>query len=362
VAERRRNLVSRLPFMLAMAVLGLAAIEMGMRYLDWPRSVISGWRTANPGGPVNQLGWRGQHWQPHRQTDFVIVMTGGVECTECPPDETLDVILEHALRQYSPKARVVTLGSRGYSEDQEYLALHEYFAHERADLVVTWASIAEDVPANMFRGVRTPAGPVILKPTFAWLDNDIRGPSDVIGEQVYNFKLSALLRPIFINLDSNWTRLLPAADPGASSPPPGITARLKVDDALEDQRTPWAIWMTPRPARVKYGIDLTRGLFRHMRELATLHGAKFTVLLTPPETHTEGPVALEHSGHWFVADPAARDAAIAEVTNGFDTITLARDTDLPASPRAERLIMERLAEALSQRDLLISAAFARARH
>jgi hypothetical protein len=271
-------------------------------------------------------------------------------------------MLERALRQYSPNARVVTLGSRGYSEDQEYLALHEYFTHDRADLVVTWASIAEDVPANMFRGVRTPSGPTILKPTFAWLDNDIRGPSDVIGEQVYNFKLTTLLRPIFVNLDSNWTRLLPAADPGTSSPPPGIAAHLKVDDALEDQRTPWAIWLTPRPDRVKYGINLTHALFRHMRELATLHGAKFTVLLTPPETHTEGPVALEHSGHWFVADPATRDAAIAEVTAGFDTITLARDTSQSAPPDAERRIMARLAEVLSQRDLLISAAYARARH
>jgi hypothetical protein len=348
--------------MLAMAVLSLAAVEMGMRYLDWPPPVTSGWRTTNPGGPVNQLGWRGQPWQPHRQTDFVVVMTGGAECTECPSDETLDVILERALRRYNPSTRVVTLGSRGYSEDQEFLAVHEYFAHERADLVVTWASIAEDVPANMFRGARTAAGPSTLKPTFAWLDNDIRGPSDVIGEKVYNFKLTTLLRPIFINLDSNWTRLLPAADPGASTAPPGISARLKVDDALEDQRTPLAIWLTPRPARVKYGIDLTHALLRHMRELATLHGAKFTVLLTPLEPHTEGPVALEHAGHWFVADPAARDAAIAEVTEGFDTITLTRDTIPPASPEAERRIMARLAEVLYQRDLLISAAFARARH
>jgi hypothetical protein len=99
-----------------------------------------------------------------------------------------------------------------------------------------------------------------------------------------------------------------------------------------------------------------------MRALATLRGARFAVLLTPPAGNDAAPVAVEHAGHWYTADPATRDAAIAEVTDGFDTIALAPEDRSSGSPEAERQTMARLAEALNQRDLLTSAAFARERH
>jgi hypothetical protein len=361
LAEDRKSPVLQIAFAVALAALGVATAEIAMRYRNWPPSVVSGWQTTAASGPVNQLGWRGQPWQPHRQADFVVVVTGRFECAECPPDETLDVMLERALRRYNPNARVVTLGSSGYSQDQEFLALHEYFAHERADLVVTWASIADDVPANTFRGVRTGSGSIRSKPTFALQDNDIRGPTEMIGQPLYGFKISALLWPMFIDLDRDWGRLLPKPDPGATDAPSTIAARRQVDDALEEQRSPWAIWLTPRPARVKYGIALTSALLRHMRELTTLRGARFTVLLTPPEPHAESPVALEHAGHWFVADPAARDAAVAEVTEGLDMITLPLMDSRPDSPEAGQQVMTQLADVLSQHNLLVSAALARPR-
>src|SRR5262249_1887964 len=155
-------------------------------------------------------------------------------------------------------------------------------------------------------------------------------------------KLSTLLRPMFINLDSNWTSLLPAADSGATRAPADVPVHLTVDDALQEQRSAWAIWLTPRPARVKYGIDLTRGLFRHMRDLGRLQGVDFEVLLTPVAARDPGPVALEHAGHWFVADPAARDAAVADITRGFDTISLPVEGGQARSPDAERAVMGRL--------------------
>jgi hypothetical protein len=86
------------------------------------------------------------------------------------------------------------------------------------------------------------------------------------------------------------------------------------------------------------------------------------LLSTPPETHAEGPVALEHGGRWFVADPAMRDAAVAEVTDGLDTITLAREESQPNAVAGEQNIMTRLAGVLSQHNLLVSAALTRPRH
>jgi hypothetical protein len=366
LAERPFHPVLRFGFAVAMILLGLAAMEMAMRYLDRPRGVISGWRSTEPLGPVNQFGFRGQPSQSLRTTDFVVILTGGaaVECLACPRDETLDLMLERAARQYNPNVRVVTLGGGGYNQDQEYLALHAFLALRHADLVVNWASIADDVPGNTFRSGQPRPGQTRPKPTFALHGDNSVGPTEGHGAQVYMTKISTLLRPLFIDLDRNWTTLLPKPDPGAASPPPGAETQSHVGEPLEQQRTPWSIWMTPRPARVSYGIALTRALLRHMRELSMLRGARFVVLMTPvPSGHqTDAPIALEHDGHWFLADPATRDAAIAEVTAGSDTIALPAEEAPPPSPEAQRQMMARLAEALNRRQLLTPMVTDRPRH
>ena len=349
-----------------MVLLALCAVESAMRYLDRPRAVISGWRTTVAGGPVNQLGFRGQRWKPFRLSDFVVVLTGGagVECLACPPDETTDVILEHALRQYNPDVRVVTLGSSGYAQDQSYLVLHQFLDSRHADLVIDWASFADDVPGNTFRFGQPRPDVNLPKPTFALRYGESIGPTEGLGQPVYKTKLATLLRPMFIDLDRNWTTLLPKADPGADSPPSSAETQAHVEADLEQQRTSWSIWLTPRPARVRYGIALTRVLLRHMRELSQLRGARFEILMTPPPAgpHTDAPVALEHDGHWFLADPATRDAAIAQITAGFDSITLAPADGQPGALEAQRQMMARLADALNQKGLLTEVPLDHPRH
>jgi hypothetical protein len=364
LAARTNSPATRIAFVVMMISLSVYAVELGMRYLNWPRPVASGWRTTTP-GPVNQFGWRGQPRPPRRPSDFVVVVTGGagVECLACPPNETLDMTLESALKAYNPNVRVVTLGSSGYGQDQEYLALKRYFTHERADLVVAWASVAEDVPTNTFRSAQKRPGQFTVKPTFLLSGRDIQGPTEEMGQWLYVGKLWGLVRPWLIDPDKNWTIVLPKPDAGADTPPPGIETRVEVDDALEEQRSAWSVWFRPRPARVKYGIDLTHALLRHMQSLAALRGARFTLLLTPSaaDARAKTPVALAHGGHWFVADPTARDEAVTEVTEGFDTITLAPEGESLKSPEAERRIMARLAGALSERNRLAQAALDRPR-
>lgn len=344
----------------------LAIAELGMRYLDRPRTVISGWRTTTEAGPFNQAGWRGRPWR-HRPSDFVVVVAGGgaVECPHCPPDETLDLILERALRPHKANAAVITLGSQGHGQDQALLALQQYLTRERADLIVVLASIADDVPRNTFRSGEKAPGAAMLKPTYALRGDQLLGPTDRIGQLVYRSKFSTLLHTPFTDLDRDWNAMLPPADPGAATPPAGIATRIRVEDRLEEQRTPWSTWMTPRPARVRHGIALTRALLGAMQRLATLHGARFAIVLTPPaglEAQANAPLALEHMGHWFVADPAARDAAIAEATAGFDPIVLAREEGETPPLDAERRRMAGLAGVLKQRDLLTRIAPDRPRH
>ena len=339
-----------------MAGLGVAAIEFGLRYLDWPAPVISGWRLTSAEGPVNQAGWRGQKW--HRlPSDFVAVLTGGdeVECVRCPPGETVDLILERALQRYNPNARVVTLGSRCYAQDQELLGLLEFFRHERADLVIDWAVVARDVPANVFRTGSISPGVVVWKPAYTLKDHVLAGPTEEIGEPVFQGKLVTLLLSPFIRPGVTWNWGLPEAVAGTTEPPPGVETKSHVEDALDQQRSGWSISLTPRPPRVSYGIELTRLLLGRMRDVATLHGARFSVLVTPPagEGTSKGPIALEHDGRWFLASPGLRDAAIADVTKGLDRIT--EDTAV-SSVEDERRVMEKLAAALNQRELLGAAA------
>jgi hypothetical protein len=364
LAERTNSPATRIAFVVMMISLSVYAVELGLKYLNWPRPVASGWRTTTP-GQVNQFGWRGEPRPPRRTSDFVVVVTGGagVECLACPPNETLDMTLERALHSYNPNVRVVTLGASGYGQDQEYLALKRYFAHERADLVISWASVADDVPANTFRSGQKRPGQFTVKPTFVFSGKDIRGPTEEIGQFLYSGKLWGLVRPWLIDIDRNWTIVLPKPDPGADSAPEGIATRVHVGDALEEQNSAWSIWLRPRPARVKYGIDLTHALLRHMQSLSALRGARFMVLLTPSaaDLRVSGAVALEHGGHWFMADPPARDAAVLEVTDGFDTITLAPEGGELKSPEAERRVMARLAEALNERNRLAQVALDRPR-
>ena len=366
MSERGYHPATRVGLAVATIALCLLAGEMAMRYWNWPPAVYSGWRATAAGGPVNPFGWRGQPVARPRPSDFVVVLTGGaeVECLRCPADETLDLILERALRRYNPNARVVTLGSGGYGQDQEFLALHGYFAHERADLVVSWASIAEDVAANTFRSGQPRPGQTSPKPTFALAGGDIRGPTEELGQPIYRAKLSGIFMPLFVNIDRNWSTLLPKPDPGAASAPSGMETRTLADEPLEEQRTGWSIWMSPRPARVQYGMALTRALLRHMRDLATLRGGRFVVLRTPSpaEARMETPVALGHAGHWFVADPAKRDAAIGEVTEGFDQVTLSPEGGQTDPVETERRLMTRLADALNQREMLVPAGLSRPRH
>jgi hypothetical protein len=366
LTERSFHPALRFAYGIAIALLALCAVEMAMRYLDRPRWVTSGWRSTATSGPINPFGYRGRPTKPFRTSDFVVVMTGAaaVECLACPPDETLDLMLERALRQYNQNVHVVTIGSSGYGQDQQYLALHRLLDTSHADLVIDWASFADDVPANTFRFGQPRPGQLMPKPTFALRGNDSVGPTEGIGGPVYKTKLSTLLRPMFIDLDRNWTTLLPKADPGAAIASSSAEIQSHVDADLEGQRTAWSIWLMPRPARVKYGMALTRALLLHMQDLSRLRGARFEILMTPVQStpHSDAPMALVHDGHWFLADPAARDAAIAEITAGLDSITLAADDSPAATPDAARQMMVRLAEALNRRGLLTEVPTDHPRH
>ena len=361
MAGRHPNRTLNIALAVASVGLMLAAVEMALRLADRPETVVSGWRATSPNPPIHQLGWRGRPF--NRQTGafmVVLVGAGNVECPLCPPEEPLDLMLERALRTHNPQARVVTLGANFYGQDQQYLAIQQYLKHGRADLIVVWPSLAADVPRNTFRTGTPAPGMTRPKPSFTLRDTNLLGPTEKIGDSLYRSKLSILAHRPFADFDRDWINMIPPADPGAAAAPDGVETKRTVQEALDEQRSPWSIWLTPRPSRVRYGIDLTRALLRRMEQVAGLQGSRFAVLLTADDTAPEPDrVALEHAGHWYLGEKSARDAAVEEIVGGMETIRLAAGA--LASPLAERLVVTRLAEALAEQEMLTPLAAARVR-
>ena len=313
----------------------LIVVEAALRVFNIPEPLISGWRTPAEFPPINQLGWRGQK-TAYKQDDFVVVLVGdsNVECRICPAEETTDVILQRALRGVHPKARDVALGSAGFGTDQEYLALQEYFSRHRADLVLHWLTINNDIWNNTFRTHGVTGKRARPKPTF-WLEGgQLRGPTEDIETRIdpaYTSRIVGLLDRVWHNPETAWATRLPPAGPGGTEPPQGTDATHRDSELLETQQAHWSVWMRPRTARVSYGIDLTRALLDRMRDLATRNKAHFALFhvdqLGPGAARdpvragnpreTRGTVAVGHRGHWYLADVAQLQATVADVARGF---------------------------------------------
>lgn len=338
---------------LGAVALCVLSLELAMRLIDKPAPIISGWRGNPP--PLNQLGWRGRPID-YAPDDFVVVLVGDsqVECRACPPDETLDLVLERALRRHIPNARVVTLGASGHGTDQEYLALREYLDRYRADLVIAWLTIGNDIINNLARSAGGGYHRFHPKPTF-WMEGDqLRGPTETIDAPVVTGKLRILWHRAFEDFETDWARRIPASDPGSSKPPESFDRVVRTFESVEEQRSLWSILQTPRPARIDYGIRLTRALLLRMKELAESKGAAFVVMrednFTPEavrqaarfglEMYLPGKTAVEHNGHWILAEEATYHATVRDTTEGLQVIAVPIRVENPRiSPQDHHYIM-----------------------
>src|SRR5262245_36739777 len=199
---------------LASSALALTAIEVTLRLLDrpvWDSELRAGWRAIGA-DRVNELGYRGQPIH-YSDRNIVIVLLGDsqVESEACPPDMIPERYLEQHLQRRDARYRVFTLGSRGYGNDQEYLALKEYFGKYRADAVVLWQTPSNDVWNNIFPTHNDGA----IKPTY-WLDHGtLKGPNYQRGEVIRKpaqTKIGVMLNRLLLRpngRDRGWERYLP---------------------------------------------------------------------------------------------------------------------------------------------------------
>jgi hypothetical protein len=282
--------------LLASSALMLTVIEVALRLLDkpaWDHELRAGWKSDSD--YHNELGYRGKPIH-YTDRDIVIVLLGDsqVASVACPPGGMPEQFLERYLDQFDARYKVFTLGSEGYGNDQEYLALKEYFRRYRANAVVLWETFENDVWNNVFPTHWPKDG--TIKPTY-WLDHEkLKGPNYQLDEVIskaartkIGVLLNRLLRPR--SLDESWERYLPTpyqplthyegsfvtdwdpSDPNNKNP-------LLGNENLRNEKSHLAIALYPRSERMQYGLDLTRNLFGLIKDLAREHDSSFFIFHT----------------------------------------------------------------------------------
>lgn len=174
-------LTSALPMVIS-TLIGLVIVEGTLRLMDHPSAPKIGWGWSQSpyanadfknAEPPNKLGLRGQNFEIN-DTDFVVLLVGDsyVEAGLQPAHDMPAIILEQALKdQYNiSNAKVFSLASAGWGQDQQLQAMERYFSDYRANLVLLWLTPVNDYWENTFVDRSTSAETGHLKPTLEWVD------------------------------------------------------------------------------------------------------------------------------------------------------------------------------------------------
>jgi hypothetical protein len=378
IGEGKPGATLRLLLIASSVVVALACSEAVMRVLNKPRAAVSGWR-ATYGAPaeINQLGYRGQQIA-YADDDFVVLLVGDsqVEARAC----AFDAMPERRLESYlqvpgsfsgSGRVRVFSVGASGYGQDQELLALREYFSRFRADLVVLWETPINDLWNNIFPTSFPADG--TSKPTFRLEGGRLLGPSEMIGQPILEtpeLKLTLMLRKNFHwSRDRAWEKFYPPAyapvtDAGGETVRDDWqqaydqNARSFRDENLANEKSHLAIFLTPRSPRTAYGLDLMRALILEMQRESTSHGARFVAFATDnprSEEHTHGEGLHRLNGKLYRTSRAQYADNLAYFNRGFDFLSVpvtledwkASPTDPHLNQQATAQVMKDLAERLA---------------
>lgn len=303
-------LVNILFFLLSIA-LTTAGLEFVLQAADYPRYPAIGWNWHESeyksqrfvDDSVNQIGSRGQAIE-YDDNDLVVLLVGdsqveaGMQGQSGQPER----ILQAVLREYGLKeVKVFSLASAGWSLDQQYIALQEYFSKYRADVVVHWLTPRNDFweAGNVDRSTLAVRGR--LKPTFM-----IREDGSLENYQFPTFRYK-LQHASYLAWDRvgggnignsgiatrDYERYLPSARHQPVGPydcPPfweqvesktagmrssGSFFTAKTEESLEESRSRFVPAIVPASARDFYYIELTHALQDEIEKLARAHTAAY---------------------------------------------------------------------------------------
>ena len=235
---------------------------------------------------ANQMGFRGKTIQPKKDTsERIIVFVGDsqVEGDALPFKLMIENLVQKILNQKDSlhTYKCYSVGAGGFGQDQEFLALKEYFKKYQADKVVLWFTPDNDIWNNIFP-THWPlnANP---KPTF-WIEHgQLKGPN---YQWLQTFPDSTKprwkqsTRP-FKEIDTKWESKLPPPYKAVplSSFKGVLTPTPIIEEPIEVEKSHYAIFLTPRSERMKYGIQLTRLLLDSIQQTCHANKADFAVFL-----------------------------------------------------------------------------------
>jgi hypothetical protein len=368
----------------ALFALGLG--EIALRITD-PSKIRSGWRDIYQlifvnyqHKQTNQLGYRGKpiNIEP---SDFVVLLIGDsqVECVACRdqhlPEDALQEYLAPLVKNRTVK--VFQLGASGYGADQELLALRSYFAKGfRADLVLVWQTLGNDIMDSIFPMSSTDFGSGHLKPTFR-LDDEgkLVWPASDIGGYFCRFYIECIY---FIqrygSIDAYWEQFLPPPARPIEGEPPAELPIVDAKDSIEYEKSIWGIFFEPDSPRKKYGIALTRALYKEMQAESARHHARFVIfdvnrrnkeavaelIKNFPQMRPMRQLVRRNGKLYLSGGPNAYLAVSRAVNSDFEFVVA--DLDRPNHVVSEKdphlnengnaSVMEQLSKILAQRDLI----------
>lgn len=196
---------------LGSTIVAIFIMEAILRGIGIPAKLNSGWGWENSAGrklsqydalTTNQFGYRGQSINYHAD-DYVVLLVGDsqVEAYAGRPEHMPEQFLQESLTsQLHKPVKVFSLASSGWGQDQQLLAIQEYFRVYRADLVLLWATPGNDFWENAFpdRSATPQAGP--LKPTFRLVDGELYGPYFRSGSYLHNSAIAQLIEAVIANM------------------------------------------------------------------------------------------------------------------------------------------------------------------
>ena len=368
-----RNSAVNVALLVVSTTVTLAAVEVVLRCLDKPMLLVCGWKSDTKASELNQLGYRGQPVQ-YADDDFVIVLLGDsqVQANACAYDWMPERRLEAHLRREGRAVRVFTLGAFGYGQDQELLALREYFQQHRANLVLLWQTPVNDVWNNTFPTLMPAICPP--KPTFWLEDGELRGPTAQIGTRLETWRLAALWRRVVgSSIDEQWEERLPTpyqAMASSDAQADGSWQRaweqnygmIQLEGLCTDKHH-WAMYLIPRSDRVQYGLDLTRRLLQEIDGLVQAQGGRFAVFRVDKPTDPASPRSIVEervyalNGKYYRASRKQFLDNVSYINEGFESYVV--DVTLQAwrvGPEDAHLNQHAVDEAMARLAELVEAA------
>jgi hypothetical protein len=276
----RKDILALIGLNLCIFIIALLLGELYLSATDRPSNHQWGWRYMGKRvHELNQLGYRGQQIYQDKN-NYVVLLVGDsqVVSESCVFETMPEKRLEYYLSSITGKSiKVFTLGAAGYGQDQQLLALREYFRDYSADFVIVWETPGNDIWNNMFPTHWAKDG--TPKPTF-WLDENasLKGPR----RSLYRFRLVSLIDNIFFktSLDGLWEKnyMPPPYQPmteysGVATENWYVLNRRA--ENIENEKTHVILSLVPRSERTEYGVRLTNKLLKAMQEESEINGAGF---------------------------------------------------------------------------------------